>query len=570
MKKLYFKKKKTKEYAVKNRVLMILMGSLVPLVLFLIFFNWFVLQEMNNKIAESSRNALYIQCRNLEKNMTSIENAMVNITSEQPAFQSLAYGPSGEYDNYINVYETCQDVNEMMYPYSDWWGSAVISIPKGISRIIYNKEYNANVSESMILSVIQEMAESDTLPKGRVWYPVKVEDESYLIKAMGYHETFIVGIIDLNNVILMQNNDKANEAATIFYDENQVYTNTEFIDLDSLQSKAGYSFVRFNNKPYMLIGSQLEKSKIRVAYVTPKVTILKDLSKGHILLLVISISMVLVIPISYRLMKRLFFGPLDRLVNRMDQIRDGDTIIRSETEFQEKEFRKVYGAMHDMVNEISRLKIESYEKELQINKTQLDYYQLQIRPHFYLNCLKHIYGMMEVGKYQDVQRKIILLSKHLRYMLGEVRGLVQIREELQYICNYIELQQIGIEKPPKCEISCSEQLKEFMIPAVSLLSFVENSVKHSSLINNTLRIKVMIETLKTDEESLIHMSVTDNGKGYDEAILRQLNFHDRKIGENKHLGINNVIQRFKLQYGERVVFAFSNYEGADTEIFIKI
>jgi Predicted signal transduction protein with a C-terminal ATPase domain len=566
----FFKRKKTKEYAVKNRVLMILMGSLVPLVLFIIYFNWFVLGEMNNKIAESSRNALYIQLQNMEKNMTSIEDAMVNITSEQPAFRSLAYGPSSEYDNYVNVYETCQDINEMMYPYTDWWGSAVISIPKEIYRIIYNKEYNANVSNSSILSVLKEMAKSSALPKGKLWYPVKVGDESYLIRVMGYNETYIVGIIDLNNVTLMQNNGRANEAATIFYDENQIYTDAKFIDLDRLQSKENYSFIRFNNKQYMLIGSQLEKSKVKVAYVTPKVTIFKDLSKGHILLLIISIFMILVIPISYEMMKRLFFGPLDQLVSTMDRIREGDTRSSMETEFQEKEFRKVHEAMHDMVNEISQLKIESYEKELKMGKIQLEYYQIQIKPHFYLNCLKHIYGMIEVGKYRDVQRMIILLSKHLRYMLGETKGLVQIREELQYIRNYIELQQIGIEKPPECEISCNEHLEEFIIPAYSLLSFVENSVKHSGQTENALKIKVIAEILKTDKESLLHLSVTDNGQGYDEDILKQLNFQDGKIEENKHLGINNVMQRFKLQYGERVVFSFSNYEGADTEIFVKL
>lgn len=561
-------KLEARDYTIKSRVLIILMGSLVPVILFLILYNVFMIQEMNEKIAESSGNILYIQCQNLEKNMAGIENAMINITAEQPYFKSLAYGPAGEYENYINAYETCDTVSNMMYPYSDWWGSVVISVPKGIYRILGNEAYGAKVSGTEILSYLQQLADEGRLPTGNIWHSVKCGDDSFLIRIIGYQDTYLIGIINLNDVILMQNNEKDNEAATIFYDDEQIYTNAQLLNLDSLQIKDGYSFVRINGKRYMLTESGLGKSNLKVAYVTPEVTMLKGLSRGHIFLLIISACMILVIPVSYKLMKRLFFRSLDSLVDRMEQIKEGEREFHLIPDGQGREFVKVYQAMNDMVTEITNLRIESYEKEIQINKTQLEYYQIQIRPHFYLNCLKNIYGMLEVGYYKDVQRTIILLSKHLRYMLQEIRGLVEIKEELQFIHNYMELQQIGRENKPECGIECEETLEEFKIPAVSLLSFVENSVKYSGNDCRTLRISIIIEVLKTEAESLVHIRITDNGQGYKEDILKQLNQKGRIEG-TEHIGINNVIQRFKLQFGDRVFFAFGNYEGAETEIFIK-
>lgn len=72
-----------------------------------------------------------------------------------------------------------------------------------------------------------------------------------------------------------------------------------------------------------------------------------------------------------------------------------------------------------MLDQINTLKDEAYQKEMSLKKTQLQYYQLQIKPHFYLNCLKNMYAMTEVGKYEDIKTSIIYLSNHLRYMLKD-------------------------------------------------------------------------------------------------------------------------------------------------------
>lgn len=564
--------KRTKEYSIKSRIVMILMGCLIPIIMFLILFNVFMIGEMNEKLVELNENILYVQCQNLERNMASIETAMVNLTTEQPYFQSLAYGPAGEYENYVNEYDTCKGVSDMMYPYREWYGSVVISVPKNVYRILDNTAYGTKISQTTLLDKLRGMAQENELPSGNMWHALRNGDESYLIRVMGYgyKQTYLIGIIDLNELVLIQNKELDSKEFTVYYDEDAIYTNEQMLTEAKLSIGDGEDFVEIDGKRYLVTESYLEKSRMRVAYLTPAVTLFKVLSKGHILFLVISALIILVIPIAYELVKRLFFRPLDRLVDCMEQIRDEENQGYLIPEGAGSEFTKVYQTLDNMIAQIRKLKIESYEKELQVNKTQLEYYQIQIRPHFYLNCLKNIYGMLELRQYEDVQKSVVLLSKHLRYMLREVRGMVEVAEELRYIENYIELQNIGREKKIESTINCEQELKNFLIPGISLLSFVENSVKYSQPESGTLKIGVTIETLHTEEEKLIHMRITDNGQGYEEGILKCLNFKDGRIDGSTHLGINNVVRRFRLQYGENVMLAFGNYEGAETEIFIRI
>ena len=564
-------KQRTGKYSIKKRVLTVLMGMLVPILMFLMFFNWFIIQELNQKIFEAINNTLYIQCENMEKTLVSIENAMASLTTEHPDFYGLTYGKSSEYDDYVNAFEVAEDMEKMIYPYNVMTACALISVPKKKYEIRYNIYQSVDESDRMILEGLKNIVSNNDFHLENKWKPIVIGKNSYLIRILGYKKTYLIGIINLDNVILMQNN-KFNEAITVFYDEGGYYTGQDAINNAAIELKGqdNYYFIGSNNHQYMVVENKLERSDLRVAYLTPKIAFMKNLSIEHLILLFISLIMLLTIPYSYHLLKKLFFRPLDSLVGTMEQIRDGNKENILSAAYREVEFQKVEDTLLSMVQEISNLKIMSYEKELKINRTQLQFYQVQIKPHFYLNCLKNIYGMMTESKYQDIQKLIILLSKHLRYMLQEERMIVTVEKELEYVNNYVELQQICMKYPPVCIIECSSDLSSFEIPAISLLSFVENSVKYGMNQEKGLQIYLRIQKLIIDNEQIIYINISDNGQGYNEEMLNKLNFQLKTLTEEGHIGIYNVIQRYKLQFGkENIIVAFSNYEGASTEIFIR-
>ena len=59
--------------------------------------------------------------------------------------------------------------------------------------------------------------------------------------------------------------------------------------------------------------------------------------------------------------------------------------------------------------------------------------QLQIRPHFFLNCLKSLYALAEAGKYDRIQKMILEISKHIRYIFTDSMELVPLSRELDHI-----------------------------------------------------------------------------------------------------------------------------------------
>ncbi len=560
-------------YSIKKQVLKILMGMLIPVLIFLFFLNWFVLGELEHKIVEANENILYLQCENMEKMLESIDNAMVSIITERPAFYSLLYGKSTEFEDYINTYELTDDMQKMMYPYYDMTACVLISEPKEIYRIKYNIYNPESEIGNELLNALKELVADQNFKMKNKWSPVTINGRSYLVRIMGHMKTYIIGIIDLNRLVLIQNNLKNNEAITVFYNGDGYYTGAKQIsDIGvDLQQKDTYYYIGKYYNRYLVVESEFNHSTLRVAYLTPKVALIENLSSGHIILLGISIMMLLTLPIGYHLLKKIFFRPLDSLVGTMEQIRDKDIDMVLKEEYREVEFQKVETALYSMVLEIRNLKIDSYEKQLQLNHTRLRYYQEQIKPHFYLNILKNIYGMVGEKQYDNIQALIILLSNHLRYMMQEEPMIVSLDKEIQFIRNYIELQYVCMKYPPKCVIECDAELNEFKIPAISLLTFVENSVKYGMNKETGLQINVQIHKMIVENEQHIYISISDNGQGYDSKTLRKLNFDIESLIGKGHRGIYNVVQRYNLQFGkENVIFAYSNYKGAFTEIFIKI
>ena len=113
---------------------------------------------------------------------------------------------------------------------------------------------------------------------------------------------------------------------------------------------------------------------------------------------------------------------------------------------------------------------------------------------------------------------------------------------------------IRFENRLHLEISVDEDVKEASIIKLSLQPVVENAVRHG------LRPKDGHGTVRIEAHSqngTLELVVMDDGVGMDEAALEALNrsLTQREMGERteggwKHVGIKNVCDRLKKNYGE--------------------
>lgn len=128
----------------------------------------------------------------------------------------------------------------------------------------------------------------------------------------------------------------------------------------------------------------------------------------------------------------------------------------------------------DQVQLQQELKNYKLEAELKLLKAQ-------INPHFLFNSLNNIYSMA-ITNTRETGPMILKLSEMMRYMLYESNeDKVQLSKEIDYLNNYIALQQLKTERPQSIVLDVKGDINAATIAPMLLIPFWENSIKHGNV-----------------------------------------------------------------------------------------
>lgn len=179
---------------------------------------------------------------------------------------------------------------------------------------------------------------------------------------------------------------------------------------------------------------------------------------------------------------------------------------------------------------VKKKELEQKEIQLQNRIAELSFLRAQINPHFLFNCINNIYSLVSTQP-QTALPVLGQLSNLIRYMLYESQEQVQIKKEIKYLVDYIELQKIRYTHPERIEVTFSLERMDLKIVPLLLLPFVENVFKHADLSSSG---GTALITLVTQEKNL--MLTTFNKKQQVDA---------------KHsygIGLENAKRRLQLLY----------------------
>ena len=156
-----------------------------------------------------------------------------------------------------------------------------------------------------------------------------------------------------------------------------------------------------------------------------------------------------------------------------------------------------------------KLKLEGELRQAAL-KSELAAIKAQLNPHFLYNVFNTINA--SVPAENEITRQMIAkLSDLFRYQLQAVRReLVPLKEELDFVKKYLDLEKARFEERLKIDIDVPEELMNEQVPPMLLQPLVENSVKHglSSLIDGgTIGIKIF------KEDSKLKFEISDTGVG---------------------------------------------------------
>ncbi len=160
--------------------------------------------------------------------------------------------------------------------------------------------------------------------------------------------------------------------------------------------------------------------------------------------------------------------------------------------------------------------------EDQISKLQIKTIKNQVDPHFVFNAVNTISEMMLTDDKMEADRFISKFSKLMRETLQKSDKIsTTLQEEIDYVENYIQLQQIRFSNSFEYKIK-KDLLIDYqtMVPKHVLYSYVENAIKHGLSNRSHKGLLTVSAKLKTKN---ILLSVEDNGGGIDKSKNNQKN-----------------------------------------------
>ena len=218
------------------------------------------------------------------------------------------------------------------------------------------------------------------------------------------------------------------------------------------------------------------------------------------------------------------------------------------------------GKFRTLLRKIQSLKIAIYEKELKEQRAELEYVQEQVRPHFLLNCLSVIHGKADEKGEKEIIRITEVLSDYMRYVMKDSKNQRVIREELDHIASYVEMQKLRYgEEAFSYETILDGNVEDCLVPPLLLQTLVENAIVHEVTLDNKIEISLYITSEEYEDGRYLYISVSDTGRGFSKETLEALENDSPIIYDGrKHVGLQNVRRRLELLYGGRAGITFSN------------
>ena len=191
-------------------------------------------------------------------------------------------------------------------------------------------------------------------------------------------------------------------------------------------------------------------------------------------------------------------------------------------------------------SEITKLEKQHIESELLLLKQQ-------INPHFFFNTLHNLYSL-SLAKSDQTPEVIVQLSELMRYVIykGKEKE-VPLSEEINYIEDYLHLQQIRLHKDFELQFNKSVEDPSFLLPPLLLIILIENAFKHG------------IEPAQGKCFLTIHLKSNSNSLSF-----KCSNSFEPNPENEPGIGLKNLQRRLSLLFPDQHHFSVQEEEGVFT------
>ncbi|MFW5988038.1 MAG: sensor histidine kinase [bacterium] len=362
--------------------------------------------------------------------------------------------------------------------------------------------------------------------------------------------------------------------------EENVYINSQEFNNNVnniVEENRGYFKIKNNNLETLYVYQELDQNDWSVVEVLPMTVLAEQnrvLKQTSLIILLISLVLttILTVYLSYNLTE-----PLKKIIRQVNQISLGVFDQNEKIEGQD-ELGILGSKINTMAESIKILMNKAKEEEEEKRKFELQALQNQINPHFLYNTLNSIKWMATVHGAEGIKKMVVALGRLLRNISSDTDKEITLREELKILADYIYIQEIRYSGKIKFEKEIKDQkLLESKIIKFVLQPLVENAIFHGLEPKEEAEsIKIVVDKIGAEsavetEREKIEIKVIDNGIGMTAEQIDKILIKNEDV-EHKYglsgIGLHNVQQRLKMNYGADYGLKINSKPGEFTEIIV--
>ncbi len=246
-------------------------------------------------------------------------------------------------------------------------------------------------------------------------------------------------------------------------------------------------------------------------------------------------------------LNRLIGVPVRKILDKIGKVSEGD-FSRDESIEWDNELGDIGRGINTLSERVQKLMDKKVQDEKAKQELQYQILQSQINPHFMYNTLNTIKWMATIQGADGIADVSTALSRLLKNVArGE--STIPLRQELSLVDDYFKIMQyryggnIVLRKDIR-----DESLLECLVPRFLLQPIVENAIFHGIEPKGKGTITIVISRSGAD----LSASVRDDGIGMDEKEIQKVLTGQKDDPHEffRHIGIANVNQRVRLNYGK--------------------
>jgi two-component system sensor histidine kinase YesM len=235
-----------------------------------------------------------------------------------------------------------------------------------------------------------------------------------------------------------------------------------------------------------------------------------------------------------------------------------------------------YNRMVERLNTLIRTnytaRLERQEMELARQNAELSALHSQINPHFLFNILENIRMRSLIKNEKETASMIEKLATLIRQNVSWSTDSSTIEDEISFIKSYLELQKYRFSEKLKFEISVRDDCKDYLVPKLTLVTFVENSCIHG-MEGKTAACYIYVRVYKNENTLIMEIEDTGSGMNDEEVIYLNDRMNNCTLGDVKqgsHVGMLNACLRLRMSSALTAKFNLESEKGVGTYITITV